>query len=305
MSNKNAVTTTTAQAPPPMHIASIVGDGSGALTVAQIKANRQAMLELMDSEMRPGIDYGKIKGVDKPSLFKPGAEKLLMLFRVEAVPDVEDLSGPDLIRYRVKLQGIHMASGISVGRGMGEASTDEDKYRWRATYNRLEWENTPEDRRRTKYGSKKNDRNQWEDYETRQIRTNPADAANTILKMAEKRAKVALALAVTGASDIFSQDLEEMEKWLREAIDHDAPEGDAPPATNKATSTSRPQAKAQATPGPLNEQQLAHLRREIDKAGCGERPVLLHFNIDTLEALPFAQLNPALKYVGDMMKGPP
>lgn len=303
MNQKTAAVTTTA--PPPMHIASIVGDGSGSLTVAQIKANRHAMLELMQSEMKPGVDYGKIKGVDKPSLFKPGAEKLLMLFRVEAVPDVEDLSGPDLIRYRVKLQGIHMPTGISVGRGMGEASTDEDKYRWRATYNRLEWENTPEDRRRTKYGSKKTERG-WEDYETRQIRTNPADAANTILKMAEKRAKVALALAVTGASDIFSQDLEEMEKWLREAIDPEAPDaGDAPPATSKAASTSRPQAKAAAQQTVLNDQQVAHLRREIDKVGCGEKPVLLQFNIDTLEALPFAQLNTALKYVAGMHQEPP
>ncbi|MCK5580885.1 MAG: hypothetical protein KAJ18_06390, partial [Candidatus Omnitrophica bacterium] len=41
---------------------------------------------------------------------------------------------------------------------------------------------------------------------------NPADYYNTVLKMGKKRAMVDAVLTVTAASDIFTQDIEEMEK---------------------------------------------------------------------------------------------
>ena len=48
-----------------------------------------------------------------------------------------------------------------------------------------------------------------------QIRTEPADLANTILKMACKRAMIAMTLNVTAASDIFTQDIEDIPEELR------------------------------------------------------------------------------------------
>jgi hypothetical protein len=55
-------------------------------------------------------------------------------------------------------------------------------------------------------------------YKQEQIRTEPADLANTILKMANKRAKMAMVLNVTAASDCFAQDLEDMDDALRDHL---------------------------------------------------------------------------------------
>jgi hypothetical protein len=49
-----------------------------------------------------------------------------------------------------------------------------------------------------------------------QIRTEPADVANTVLKMAKKRAQIDLTLTATAASDIFTQDVEDIPDELRE-----------------------------------------------------------------------------------------
>ena len=52
-----------------------------------------------------------------------------------------------------------------------------------------------------------------------QVRTEPADAANTALKMACKRAKIAMTLNVLAASDIFTQDIEDLPPELQERED--------------------------------------------------------------------------------------
>lgn len=287
---KSAVSTAVAPAQSTALVASLSVEG-GALTVAQIKARRTHIKAIMKELMEDGVHFGIIKGTDKPTLLKPGAELLMSTFQIDGQPQIEDLSSDDCIRYRVILRGIHSPSGISLGHGVGECSTDEEKYKWRTCRGRQEWDETPEDRTRVKY--------EWNDTKN-QVRTNPADAANTVLKMAKKRAQSDMVLTVLAVSDIFLQDAEEMADWLRG--DESPPEDQR---QSKASSTSRPAARATAEPAFLNEQQLAHLRREIDKVGCGERPVLLQFNVDSLDALPFSQLNAALKYVQNLQKQPP
>ena len=49
-----------------------------------------------------------------------------------------------------------------------------------------------------------------------QVRTNPADIANTVLKMAKKRAQIDLTLTATAASDCFTQDVEDLPEELRD-----------------------------------------------------------------------------------------
>jgi hypothetical protein len=51
-----------------------------------------------------------------------------------------------------------------------------------------------------------------------QVRMNQSDIANTVLKMAKKRALVDAVLTITGASDCFSQDLDDMDDTTREAV---------------------------------------------------------------------------------------
>lgn len=164
---------------------------------------------VMHRVMLKGQHYGVIPGCgDKPALLKPGAEKILEAFRLAPDPIVEDLSTSDEIRYRVKVRITHQITGKFIGAGIGECSSGEEKYKWRSAVNDEEFNATPEDRKRLKYKKGWNGR---ADEKIKQIRTNPSDQANTILKMAKKRALVDGAITVTSASDIFAQDIDEME----------------------------------------------------------------------------------------------
>jgi len=179
--------------------------------------------EVMAAVMKDGLHYGVIPGTKQPSLWKPGAEVLCAVFRIADSYRTEDLSADDYIRYRVTCIGTHQTTGIVMGEGLGECSSNEKKYKWVKAYDR-EWAGTPENRRRKVYGWDKTKR---AEYEILQVRTEHADLANTILKMAAKRAKVAMTLNVTAASDIFTQDIEDIDERLRAsgADEQDAPSG--------------------------------------------------------------------------------
>lgn len=176
------------------------------LTAYDIRANVNLVQEVMQAVMKKDTHYGTIPGTPKPTLYKPGAEVLAATFRIAVSYKIEDLSTPDIVRYRVAATGTHQTSGTVMGEGMGECSSGEEKYKWRKASGTKEFEATPEDRRRVKYGK---------DYSTNQVRTEPADLANTVLKMACKRAQVAMILNVTAASDIFTQDIEDLPEELR------------------------------------------------------------------------------------------
>lgn len=167
--------------------------------------------EIQAKVMKEGVDYGTIPGCgDKPTLLKPGAETLLMAFEMAALPDqmsIQDLGGEDEVRYRVVAPIYHVPTNRLCGNGVGECSSMEEKYKWRKAICDEEFNETDPERRRLKY---------YRDGGTaKQIRTNKADVANTILKMSKKRAMVDGALTVTAASRTFSQDLEEIPEEMR------------------------------------------------------------------------------------------
>ncbi len=189
-------------------------ESSYPLTSMAVVAQVRLIQEVMHSVMKKDTHYGIIPGCQKPSLWKPGAEKLMVTFRIASESTVEDLSTPDEARYRVTRRGSSIITGAFVGSAVGECSSNEEKYKWRFATCKAEFEATPEDRRRLKY---KRDGTTIE-----QVRTNPADVANTILKMADKRAYVALALNTTAASDIFSQDLEDLPPEIAEGLESGA-----------------------------------------------------------------------------------
>ena len=176
------------------------------LTAKQVRAQIQLIQQVMEAVMIKDVHYGVVPGCgNKPSLLKPGAEKIMATFRITCIPVVEDLSSPDEARYRVRAKMI-TRDGDTVGEGIGECSSNETKYMWRKTVCDEEWNETPEDRRREKwisgYGDKAN-------YKVKQVRMEIADVANTVLKMAKKRALIDGVLTATGASDIFAQDLDD------------------------------------------------------------------------------------------------
>lgn len=187
------------------------------VTAKEIQAQVQTIQQVMAAVMKEGTHFGKIPGCgDKDTLLKPGAEKLMATFRLAADPHVEDLSSADQVRYRVVVRMLTF-NGQFVGAGIGECSSGEEKYKWRKAVCDEEFFEVPEDRRREKwfkpYGKPA--------YKVKQIRTQPSDVANTVLKMAKKRALVDGVLTATAASDIFAQDLEDMPDELKETATED------------------------------------------------------------------------------------
>lgn len=201
------------------------------LTANAVVARTRLIQEVMKAVMKKDTHYGTIPGTPKPTLYKPGAEVLLVTFRIAPdSPEVQDLSTGDSIRYRVIRRGL--SNGQIVAAGVGEASSDEEKYKWRKPTCEQEYDATPEDRRRAVWK-----RGKEGPYELKQVRTNPADVANTILKMADKRAFVAMTLLATAASDCFAQDLEDLPDEVRESVvEADKPKTEPikPPAPKKS-----------------------------------------------------------------------
>ena len=79
-----------------------------------------------------GVHYGIVPGTNKPSLLKPGAEKIAMMFRL--IPKYE-MERTDLMNghreYHCTCTLIHGPSGMISGQGVGSASTMESKHRYR------------------------------------------------------------------------------------------------------------------------------------------------------------------------------
>lgn len=179
---------------------------SRSLTAADIRHRVNTIQEVMNAVMKKDVHYGIIPGCKKPSLYKPGSEVLLTTFQIATSIEVTDLSTDDCVRYQVRVIGTHSPSGTLLGEGIGECSSNEAKYKWRKAYDD-EWNATPENRRRITFGK----------YKDKQVRVEPADVANTILKMAKKRAQIDMTLTTTGASDCFEQDVEDMPEELIQA----------------------------------------------------------------------------------------
>lgn len=212
------------------------------LSAVEIRAGVNLIQEVMKSVMKKDVHYGTIPGTPKPTLYKPGAEKILSTFRIAIDPIVEDLSTDDEARYRVTARATAQATGTALGSGVGECSSNEEKYRWRASIHPKEWAATPEDRRRVKYKA--------DGKEIQQVRTNHADIANTVLKMATKRAMIAVTLTVTAASDIFAQDIEDLPPEIAaEIAQQDGASVEAPHFREPQPVTSQPAQADESTPG--------------------------------------------------------
>jgi hypothetical protein len=183
------------------------------VAVQDVQANIQAIQEVMASVMKKGTHYDTIQGCgDKPVLLKPGAEKILSTFQIGTEIHVEDLGDGYDFRYRITVKGFHIPTGNTIGYGVGECSTKEKKYAWRAAVCDEEFNATPVNKRQEYWKPiyKK------DPICVKQVRSNPPDISNTVLKMAKKRAMIDLCLTATACSDIFEQDLDE--GHIRDAV---------------------------------------------------------------------------------------
>jgi hypothetical protein len=130
-----------------------------------------SMVMFVKLQMQQDLDYGKLPGMNKPILLKPGAEKLCRLFNLRPnfslIQSVVDFDKP-LFHYHYRCS-LYRGSEM-VGEGDGCANSMELKY-------------------------------QKQKYKI-------FDLTNTICKIAQKRALIAAVLASCGASEFFTQDLD-------------------------------------------------------------------------------------------------
>lgn len=188
--------------------------------------------------MQKGVHYDNIEGKDKPALLKAGAELLLSAMGlhpqvVDAEEPIVDVTGADhggepFIMYRRacmvwRQTGPGENDRMLIAQAGGSCSSFEVKYRYRMAQRVCPicgaaaiMESRDDDtfycwRRKGGCGATFPVGDQRITSQVKGRIKNPdvADLANTILKMADKRAVVAATLLATGCSDIFTQDVED------------------------------------------------------------------------------------------------
>ena len=105
---------------------------AGELTVDQLVGQIEKVQDAMRRAMHDGEHYGVIPGTQKPTLLKPGAEKLCLLFRLAPSYDVTRREMPGgHIEYEVACELRHITSTSLIASGVGLCTTMETRYRWR------------------------------------------------------------------------------------------------------------------------------------------------------------------------------
>ncbi len=125
---------------------------------------------LVRENLQDGKDYGTIPGTHKPTLYKPGAEKILMLMGLQSTYEIIDSTRDfkeGFFQYQVRCT-LKKNEAI-ITQGLGACNSKEKKYERQSGFN----------------------------------------IDNTILKMAKKRSQVDASLTVASLSEIFTQDLED------------------------------------------------------------------------------------------------
>lgn len=212
------------------------------LNSEDVKQRRAALKAFVDGVFEEGVHFVEIGGYKKKNgqevkgrrcLTQPGAQELIAAFGLT----VEFLEAPSAqlslnakviadygFRAAYEARAIDRATGLVVASGVcGECNSFESKYH----------ENRAPD---------------WTYQNKKMVKKTPGEIAalaNTMQKMGQKRALVAVALLVTGASAFFTQDIED--KHVRSALgmEREAPASPAVdnrpdyerwPATEKQTS---------------------------------------------------------------------
>ena len=252
----------------------------GSMSVDTIVDRKKKILDVMHAVMKDGEHYGKVGGTQKPTLLKAGAEVLATVF---GLAPTFKISRTDLENghreYEIVCTLTQFQTGAVLGEGVGSCSTMESKYRWRRgtlmcpacgkdrfllkSKQKPEWFcwHKPQDGK-DGCGAKfpLDDKRITEQDAGRQENPDIADVYNTVLKMAKKRAQVDATLTAVGASDILTQDLEDMPQAQQPSA---APAVGPMPAANSAPTT-KPDPKKPATTRPgLSEDEMETLLTAI------------------------------------------
>ncbi|MGI8588967.1 MAG: hypothetical protein ACR2M0_14975 [Chloroflexia bacterium] len=251
--------------------------------VTEEEERRELIREFISRNLKSGTDYGTIslgRRESKPSLFKPGAEKICLLFQLrpsfEADRSTLEMAGspPGLFAYICRL--VDRQDRV-VGEGRGAAELTE----------RAGW------------------------------------TVNTAIKICEKRAQVDAVLRVAGLSEIFTQDLEDMEQrgplayekasragtgYVAEAgaapADQQSPEAEVEPKSK----IEEPKPEAEAEPKPKSEnpkateQQQRAIRALLPGSGLSEDELTASMKVGTLGELTQARATRVIERLREKAK---
>jgi predicted RNA-binding Zn-ribbon protein involved in translation (DUF1610 family) len=216
----------------------VVHEPPSELTIEQIVQQAQKIQQAIKLVMKEGEHFGVIPGTGqrdgkppKPTLLKPGAEKLCLLFRLDPQYDIVDkVETSHLIRLMIRCTVYHIPTGLRVASGLGSCNSSEEKYLRAAPKKCPKCGKESIIRGKEEFGGgflcwKKKDGcgAKFDDVDVAITGQDtgikdPADLHNTILKMACKRALIAAVLNATAASDFFTQDLEDLTEKAAEYI---------------------------------------------------------------------------------------
>jgi hypothetical protein len=169
----------------------------------EAKKRLMELQSFVKSVMHRGEDFGLIPGVKKPCLFKPGAEKLSEIYGL--VPSyIVDTATEDwdktFFYYRIRCQ--LRRGDRPVSEGLGSCNSREDRYAWRWSDEKYLPPGIDKSLLRKKKGK-------W-GWTFRIPNDDLCSQANTILKMAKKRAFVDAVITATRSSGLFTQDVEDL-----------------------------------------------------------------------------------------------
>jgi hypothetical protein len=197
--------------------------------LAALEKGRDRVARIQRALMDKDVDYGIIPGTPKPTLLKPGAEKLCQAYSLAADFAPERYPGDNItvpaLAFVTRCQ-LHLGSldGPVVAVGYGEANSWERKHRYRRGElvcpacakegTVLRSKNEPEYFCWRKKGGCGATFPLADERITGQSvgdveNPDPWDLGTTLLKMAEKRAFVDATLRATAASGLFTQDMED------------------------------------------------------------------------------------------------
>lgn len=260
-----------------------------AMQAESVVAQVALLQDVMGKVMKKGEHYDTIPGCGpKQVLLKPGAEKILMTFRLAPAYQIDERQMPNNHReYLVVASLTSIATGQFIGQGAGSCSTMEGKYRFRTgggevtdiDVPKMYWDTRGDDPvaaaeilKETanaagydgdKFGTKKDENGAWKisTFGSKAENDNPADCYNTCLKMAQKRALVAAVLTATAASDIFTQDLEDNAERGEDRSGRQARAKSQNGSTRNGASAQRGGA---SNGGNITEAQISLLRRAME-----------------------------------------
>lgn len=137
---------------------------------------------VIQNTLKSGHDFGVIPGTSKPTLLKPGAEKIAMMMGLRTEFEIVDSTrdwNQGFFQYQVRCK--LYKEDMLITEGLGACNTRERKY----------------------------------------IKQDSFTLDNTVLKMAKKRAFIDAILLVASLSEVFTQDIEDMQGFMqREQVEN-------------------------------------------------------------------------------------